>query len=275
MIAVLTAVIAGAVSGCATAPISLDPRRDADGLMEARGFKKEFVRTEDFLLCTYVKVSAPGMPLTVYVEGDGMAWKSRNRLSDDPTPLRQVALKLAAIDPSPNVAYLARPGQFLPQRELERVSPDHWSEKRFADEVIRSADEAVGRLAGKAQARQVHLVGYSGGAAVAVLTAARRGDVASLRTVAGNLDPDEVNRLHRVSPLRGSLIPIDAAERLSGIPQVHFVGAADKVVAPVIAERFRAASGVQARVRIRIIEGASHDKGWSERWLELLADAPE
>lgn len=257
-----------------SAPISLDPRRDANVLMETRGFTREFIRAEGFVLFSYIKVSEPGKPLMVYIEGDGLAWKSRSRLSDDPTPLRQVTLRLAALDPAPNVAYLARPGQFLSHNELKKVDPDYWSDKRFSEEVIRSIDAAVDSLTAKAGASRVSLIGYSGGGAVAALVTARRNDVTSLRTVAGNLDPDEVSRIHRVSPLRG-LDPISAAESVSRIPQVHFVGSEDKVVMPAIAERFRTASGAPDRVRVRIIEGASHDTGWVERWPELLADAPE
>lgn len=45
-----------------------------------------------------------------------------------------------------------------------------------------------------------------------------------LMTVAGNLDPDEVNRHHRVSPLKDSQNPMEMAGLLRGLPLRHFVG---------------------------------------------------
>jgi dienelactone hydrolase len=213
--------------------------------------------------------------LRVYIEGDGFAWVSRDRPSIDPTPRNPVALRLALLDPNPATVYLARPCQYVLQEAPGACRESYWTDERFSEAVIRSMDRALEALKAAAGAQRVELVGYSGGGAVAALVAARREDVISLMTVAGNLDTEEVSRIHRVSPLKNSLNPMGVAHRIRGIPQVHFVGAADKVVTPVVAERFRAASGAPDRVRIRIIEGVSHDTGWAERWPELLADAPE
>jgi len=120
---------------------------------------------------------------------------------------------------------------------------------------------------------RINLVGYSGGGAVAVLVAARRRDVISIRTVAGNLDHDEVNRIHQVSPMPGSLNAIDVAPQLASIPQLHFSGADDDTVPPAIADRFRAAAGGRC-VKSLVVPGASHESGWPERWPGLLAMRP-
>ncbi len=37
-------------------------------------------------------------PITIYLEGDGMAWLSRNQISPDPTPNDPIALSLATIE---------------------------------------------------------------------------------------------------------------------------------------------------------------------------------
>ena len=50
--------------------------------------------------------------VNIYIEGDGRAWLNKNRPSLDPTPKNSLALKLAEIDPAPNVIYLARPCQY-------------------------------------------------------------------------------------------------------------------------------------------------------------------
>lgn len=262
------------LAGCAGAQVSLDPRQDANALMENGGFIGRYLRTGPFTLRTFSRITAPGHPVTVYIEGDGLAWRSRNRLSNDPTPLRQTAMRMALSDASQNVVYLARPGQFLSMKELREVSPDYWSVRRFADEVIASVNSAIDQIADEAGASRVHLVGFSGGGAIAVLTAARRSDVLSIRTVAGNLDPDEVSRIHQVSDLRGSLNPIDAAAQVADIPQIHFTGADDGIIPRAISARFERAAASNC-VRVVTVDGAGHDKGWVERWPGLLTDIPD
>lgn len=263
------------VCGCAAAPtVTLDPRGDADRLMVSAGFEKTEIAAGDLVFRAYTRLASRGEALTVYIEGDGLAWKSRSRLSEDPTPIRPTVLRLAAMDPSVNTAYLARPGQYLGRAQLKAVDPAHWSDRRFAEEVVHGMNAAVSELVRTAEASGVRLVGYSGGGAVAALIAARRTDVESIRTVAGNLDPEEVNRIHRVSPLTGSLSPMDEAARLARIPQIHYTGAEDKTVPPSIAERFKAAAGESGCITIRVIEGAGHEKGWLERWASLISEIP-
>lgn len=152
-----------------------------------------------------------------------------------------------------------------------RPAAAYWSEKRFSGEVVDAMNRAVDDLRRQADAGAIHLIGYSGGAAVAVLAAARRSDVASLRTVAGNLDPDTVNRYHRVSSMEGSLNPMDVAANLKNLPQRHFVGSQDAVIPPGIAESFLRRAGKPDFSGITIVEGATHTRGWRERWKELLA----
>jgi poly(3-hydroxybutyrate) depolymerase len=116
-------------------------------------------------------------------------------------------------------------------------------------------------------------VGYSGGGAVAVLIAANRSDVASIRTVAGNLDDEFVNRLHGVSPMPESEDAIDFATRVSAIPQIHFSGAEDEVVPPAVALRFVKATGPRC-ARAQTVADVSHDGDWSRHWPALLNLAP-
>ncbi|MEX2353586.1 MAG: alpha/beta hydrolase, partial [Gammaproteobacteria bacterium] len=49
----------------------------------------------------------------VYIEGDGRAYVSRHRVSADPVPRNPLAFRLAVVDPSPAVIYIARPCQFV------------------------------------------------------------------------------------------------------------------------------------------------------------------
>ncbi len=242
----------------------------ADRIAAAAGFQKSVIRTSWFALTAYVRIKNPGGPIHVYIEGDGTAWLSRNRLSDDPTPRTPLVLELAALDPASNVAYLARPGQYAPDG-IPGCDAAYWSEKRFAGEVIDAMNRAVDELCRRAGAGEIHLVGYSGGAAVAVLVAARRSNVASLRTVAGNLDPEAVNRHHRVSPFVDATNPMDVAAKLRDLPQRHFVGSQDSVIPPGMAESFLRRAGKPDFRAITVVTGAAHTRGWSERWKELLA----
>lgn len=262
------------LTGCAAMPIFAD-RQEAAGLAaREKGFNRLNIRTASFQLAAYVRITRPGDPLTIYVEGDGAAWLSRTWRSDDPTPRKPFVLILAGMDPSPNVAYLARPGQY-PAPDAPPCDPAYWSGKRFAPEVVAAMNEAVETLRKEAKAGKIHLIGYSGGAAVAVLVAVKRTDVASLRTIAGNLNPDALNRHHGVSPLKGSLNPMDAAESLRNLPQRHFVGADDKVVPPFIARSFAKRLGDPDGRTVTEVPNAGHERGWREKWPDLLAIPPQ
>ena len=245
----------------------------ADRLARAAGFEKKEVKTTSFLLTSFYRIEAPGAPVTVYIEGDGLAWLSKTRLSTDPTPRHPVALELARKDSeTPNVVYLARPCQYtLHSQDPLCADASYWSNKRFSETVISSMNEAVDYFKSQSNAKELHFIGYSGGAAVAALIAARREDVKSLRTVAGNLDPEAVNRTHKVSPLSGSLNPMDAAQKLKGLPQRHFIGSADETIPEFIARGFAAKTGGRACANVTSVDGASHQNGWTGRWPELLA----
>jgi hypothetical protein len=109
-----------------------------------------------------------------------------------------------------------------------------------------------------APGQKIHLVGYSGGAAVAALIAESRGDIASLRTIAGNLDTEAANRYHGVSFMPESLNPISKASRLALLPQGHFVCDGDRIIPPLITEGFAKAMGNSRCVTITyVIPGAA------------------
>lgn len=253
-----------------TACATLFRNADYNLIVQPAGFNKSFLKTKHFALTSYHRFNNPGEPLNIYIEGDGRAWISKTQLSDNPTPQNPLVLELVGIDPSANVAYLARPGQYT-EHGVPLCEPAYWSNKRFSEEVISSINEAIDQLCLKAKSKKINLIGYSGGAAIAVLVTARRTDVISLRTIAGNLDTEAVNRYNNVSPLSGSLNPIEVANRIKDIPQRHFIGAYDKVIPSTIAQAFVLQEGDKDYKRITIIEGATHTRGWRERWKELLS----
>ncbi len=262
---VLTAALLTALAGCAVAP-------HATGLpqaVRAAGMQVLAHRHEGFELAMALRASAPDLPLRVYVEGDGRAWLDRYTPSPDPTPVKAVALQLALADDYPNVAYLARPCQYLRERS-PGCEVGYWTARRFSPEVIAAMEDALDRLLQVSQAHGLQLVGYSGGAAIAVALAARRSDIRWLATVAGNLDTEAVNRFHRVDPMPASVNPASLAPRLSSLPQVHFSAVGDRIIPAATARAFIEAGPMQCATQVEV-RGATHGEGWTERWPGLLA----
>lgn len=259
----------GLLAGC----VELDRNAHAETLAATGRLQREQVRTDHFVLTAFVRIERPDRPLTIYIEGDGLAWLSRTEPSLDPTPRQATGLALAAVDPAPNVVYLARPCQFTPMALNPLCGVPYWTSKRFAPEVVASIEQAVAYFAARVPGQAINLVGYSGGAALAVMVAAQRTDIASIRTVAGNLDDEFVNRLHQVSAMPQSENAADFAARVAAIPQIHFSGADDTVVPPAVARRFTVTTG-QRCARVQVVPQISHDGDWSRLWPALLAIAP-
>jgi pimeloyl-ACP methyl ester carboxylesterase len=263
------AVLLGGYALTACAAVDLDER--ARRIAEPAQLRRESLRTDPFLLTAFVRLGAAQRPIDIYIEGDGHAWISRSEPALDPTPRQAMALQMAARDPAANVVYLARPCQFTAYDP--RCEPAYWTGKRYSTEVIAALDQAISHYAAFAPGQGLNLIGYSGGGTLAVLIAARRTDVASIRTVAGNLDVDAVMRLHQVSAMPQSVNPIHEADRVAAIPQIHFSGGADRVVPPSIAERFARAVGGTC-VQTQVIAGMPHQGRWADQWPAMLAELP-
>ncbi|MEO5375558.1 MAG: alpha/beta hydrolase [Alphaproteobacteria bacterium] len=244
----------------------------AESIARAASFTRSGIRTDGFLLTAFSRLAPSGKAesLTVYIEGDGLAWVTRTQLSTNPTPANPTALQLAVQDRAPSVVYLARPCQYTDPASDPKCQPTYWSGRRFAEEVIASTNQAIDQVKARSGARRLHLVGYSGGGAVAALVAARRDDVASLRTVAGNLDHVALHRHHKVTQLTESLNAVNVAKSLKGLPQRHYAGADDTVVPPFIAEGFARAVADSRCVRAITVRGANHHDGWVALWPSLL-----
>lgn len=228
------------------------------------GFKKENIQAHTFTLTTFYKLKEPSETIRIYIEGDGKAWKTKNKLSKDPTPYNPLALKLAILDPSISIAYIARPGQFY----KKKCDPKYWSKNRFSPEVVSAMNEVIDQLKKKSNAKNIELIGYSGGAALAIIIAANRIDISSIRTIAGNLNSKALCQHHKVTMLQG-MDPIDFAPKISHIPQRHFIGSKDKIIPYFIIESF-VKEGKMSPECITKIKNVSHDSGWQEVWKILL-----
>ncbi|MBF0355260.1 MAG: alpha/beta hydrolase [Alphaproteobacteria bacterium] len=239
---------------------------DALALGNAAGMKSSWINTGSFSLLAQTRINQPGLPIRVYIEGDGFAYVTRGQPSIDPSPINPVALRLAAVDTSANIAWVARPCQYVMLAQIQDDCPlQYWTSHRMAPEVVEALGAALSKIA---NGGKIELVGYSGGGAAAVLLAARRSDVINVRTVAGNLDLEAFARHHRLAPMRYSLDASSVADRVSHLPQLHFVGAKDEIVPPELQYNFIKRVGEAGKSVT--VASADHQKGWGEAWPGLL-----
>ncbi|MDD7805787.1 MAG: hypothetical protein PUP46_09575 [Endozoicomonas sp. (ex Botrylloides leachii)] len=228
-----------------------------------------------------VYVANDGLPITLwlsrqqkasntirlYIEGDGRAWLRRNRVSSDPTPKNRLVHSLMLQDSKIDKAYIARPCQY---EKNNTCSPELWTFSRYSSASIQAINQAITFIKESKHYHSIELIGFSGGATIALLIAAQRNDIQSVRTIAGNLDPSYTNTLHRVSPMPTALNPKDFSNRLQHIPQWHFIGKSDPVILPVIFEHYLSAFKNKRCIKSQLIDHATHHNGWVNIWPKLL-----
>lgn len=257
-------------AGC-TVMSPLDRLQQADALAHAAAWQRKTLQGGHFQLSVYLPNAATrASTLTVYIEGDGLAWLNPGTVSPDPTPVQPVALQLALLHPHGAAAYLARPCQF------QTISPSGpcrsalWTDARYSPEIIDGMNAVVDQLMRQAGASRLVLVGFSGGGAVAALLAARRTDIVLLLTVAANLDTAQWARLQHLSPLKESLNPADYAMALARVPQQHWVGADDQVVPPAVLAAFASRFPAGAKPTVTVVPGYGHACCWQSSWAEMV-----
>ncbi len=254
--AVLLATIA--LAACST------PQTRIDRLAHQAGLVREIVPGAPFRHVIY----RPGSPrvgpeLHVYIEGDGSPYLDRNTVAPDPTPRMPVALDLMSLDPSPSL-YLGRPCYFGLAQD-PGCSPSYWTLKRFAPEIVQSLAAALEFELARAAQRHVTLIGYSGGAALALLVADRVAEVDRVITVAGNLDVGGWVRLHHYIPLSGSLDPSTSGLHRTDLEMIHFAGGDDRNVPAAMI----AAAAARLGGSVSVIPHFDHHCCWERLWPSL------
>lgn len=209
----------------------------------------------------------PNDTLVIFIEGDGLVANRDGVTSNDPSPNNPIGLKLALVHDKSNVAYLARPCQY--QLRDNPCSSTLWTTHRYSFEVISAFNKAISQLKSERKAKNIVLVGYSGGGTIAVLVAARRNDVSKIITVAGNLDTSAWSSRNQVS-LSGSLDPMSVAHAIRHISQTHFAGSRDVNVQPSDTARF-VATAQSNNVKAQMISGYDHSCCWVNDWNDLWA----
>jgi pimeloyl-ACP methyl ester carboxylesterase len=257
--------VSAVLAGCQT------PREALQQLADEHGRPLEFLQGQPYPLALISPRQTPKVTrLRVYLEGDGHAWATTTQPSLDPSPLNLLVARLAVDDPSPNV-YLARPCQFV---SVPGCQPELWTNRRFSQDVVDSLSQALDRLKARYGNREFELVGYSGGAALALLLAAQRQDVTFVQTIAGNLSPRLWAQMIGLSPLSGSLDPLDYRDRLAALPQRHLIGEQDRVVPARLAELYRQALVEPTCAQFFRIPEASHDQEWEIVWRRWRSGNP-
>src|SRR5262245_51127547 len=177
-----TLLLALFLASCTTNAIRIDE------LAATLAMSRSVVEAGGFRSLVYMRgVPAPqDVPLTIFIEGDGIPWVGGREPSLDPTTADPIALKLLAETPPPGAyvppaAYVTRP--CYNDMSAPRCTPERWTMERYSDEIVSSMTEVVRHAAEQANARSVVLVGYSGGGVLAVLIAERVDNVAAVVTV--------------------------------------------------------------------------------------------
>lgn len=216
-------------------------------------FQYKQIEAEGFNLSAWVKTDHSSQSYHVYIEGDGYAFNANGQPTSNSTPKSSFMRRLAAKDSHANVIYLARPCQFT---KGHACLQKYWTTARFAPVVIEAEYQAIKALSADAP---LILIGYSGGAQVAGLIAATKNlNVKKIITIAGNLDHPAWTAYHNLPKLTESLSLADYKDKFNQIPQVHYVGQKDKIIPPVLTEKF-----VSDKSTIHIISDATHNNGWN------------
>ena len=253
--------------GCVHAPWR-DPLEQAAATAAQAGFELKKTAAGAFSLTHFL---APGLSgettLSVYIEGDGAPWTTSTAPPRDPTPTQPMGLFLALREPRRPLLYVARPCQFLGADELKTCHYRHWTSERYAEAAVAAIDALITRSKQVVGARQLRLVGFSGGGVIAALIAARRDDVERLVTVAAPLDTTAWAQLHDLSPLSASLNPADFAAALVGRRQVHLLGEKDSIVPPASVTALR---DKLPAAKFVVVEGYDHHCCWQADWPGVL-----
>lgn len=189
------------------------------------------INAGDYEIATWQKISNPKNDrIHIYIEGDGNSFDSDGQPTDDPTPRGTFLRETMIQDEAENVAYVARPCQFIMS---ENCSQTDWTTGRFSQKIIDAESAVVKHIAGN---KKITLVGYSGGAMVSGLIIKQNPDLKIEKwiTIAGVLNHKQWTNHFGDKPLVDSL----DMDNLPKVAQVHFFGDKDEVVSPVLVTKW-------------------------------------
>ncbi len=207
-------------------------------------FDHTLIPTTEHKIATWNKITNNSQPIHIYIEGDGHAFYNNGTPTNNPTPHDAFVRELAIHDLYDNVAYIARPCQFI----IDNNCNFHdWTDARFSKSNIDAVADAIRAIANN---HQIILIGYSGGAMVSGLVIKQNPDIKVKKwiTIAGVLNHHDWTTYFGDSNLDKSL----DLNSLPDVPQIHYVGNKDSVVPLELSKKWIKPQN------IRIIDGATH-----------------
>ena len=232
------------------------------------------IDSQPFQIRAFERVHAEGEIAHLYIaEGNG-PWRTQTDALD-PTPKNPVSLKLASEDGSPNVIYLGQPCQYMKAFEGTQCDKKYWTTHNFSPEVLDAYNSAIDEIKRRYRIPEFHIIGHDTGGTIASLIAAERGDILSLRTVAGVLDTETYAKIQGFTPSDDSANPADLAEKLQYVPQRHFIGRDDLEVTSAVHHKYALKINNDNCMNVSFVDNASHDEGWQSRWPSMLSEPVE
>lgn len=247
------------ISACSSTPTT--HVESSKTLLSHANFLDE-IHVNNYPVKVWSRLSDTNTAVHVYIEGDGHAWNQRGRPSLDPTPKNPVGLKLAAGDSHPNVIYLSRPCQFI-ELPKNQCNFKIWTQNRFSVEIVKELLEILKSKIPKGQ--HVILIGYSGGANIAIQMLDNLKEVKGLLTVAGNLDDKHFSSYHSLpTSLKGANDRI--LRRNKHIPQLHISGQNDEIIPPSLTTKMLGDVSNSECVAVEAQANTSHEGPWVIPW---------
>lgn len=237
-------------------------QQSANHIARPAFLSERFINAQGFQLQTWERMHKRDSEATIYIEGD-------SHIIGATTPYHPVALELAAHDNAKNIGYLGRPCQFIKMPQSKGCGNTYWTDRLYTEEIITAYEIALNDIVKTYGITGIHLVGYDGGANIAAILTARNKNILSLRTVAGNLNPELTNKIDQTD----AVYAVDYGSKLATVPQMHFIGGLDTYITPEIYHSYRQAVGLSECINFQIVPGSAHKHGWAEVWPTLLKTA--
>ncbi|WP_341893733.1 hypothetical protein [Ferrovibrio terrae] len=264
--------VAAALAGCVTQRsevgnlfaqgseiIRRDPDKQiakADAAAAARGYTRHQIKAGEFQLVLRRPKLDKAAEIEIALFGDGINfWQSDNsgrrtyttpaqNAPDDPGYYFDSA-------PAGRSIYILERPCFAVTPKTDPKCSDHywWDRGRYSEPVLVAVSKAIDEAKAMSGARVVHLIGTSSGGTLAVLVAARRDDIASIRTISAALDTEATFKYQagKYGAAADFVVdgqnPLQVAEKLSRIPQLHIRGKRDELIPQQAWEAFRSRAG--------------------------------
>ena len=248
---------------------SLNQRNSLIEELNLDKFTKNVYATTLFNIYSLEKIKNDNK-LIVYIEGDGLSWVDRFTISSNPTPTDPLAFKMALIDEGENIIYLARPCQYEWNNQCNK---EIWTISQYSSTILNSYKDIITHLS--KTYKEIHLVGYSGGAGIAMyLGSIGNKNIKSIRTIAGNINHNELSKILKISRLKKSINFYSIEKKINTIPQVHYYGLKDKIVPNELQTSYKIRNSKNKCIKIESVSKATHNEGWVDFWINNNTTIP-